>query len=170
MLTNSVKYFNDNPYRLPDTVKPPVLIAWKLRTPENYGNLIRIADTIGAAMVLFVGDDFSLSNRKIRKTAGNSYQSIKFSFISEDELLDHIPEGYELVALETAIGSENIFNAKLPSNLALIVGNEKTGIDPQFLKTCNKIVHIPLTGRCTSLNVSHATAVAIFEWLRQKLQ
>jgi tRNA G18 (ribose-2'-O)-methylase SpoU len=49
------------------------------------------------------------------------------------------------------------------------VGNEKKGIDIDFVEECETIVHIPLTGNCTSLNVSHAAAVAAFEWLRQKM-
>lgn len=169
MHTNSVEYFKTNKYSLPDNVSPPILVAWHLRTPENYGNLIRLADTIGASKVVFVGTEEGLSQRKIRKTAGNSYQSVQFCFVSSDDFLDHIPSDYELIALETATGSENIYKSKLPLNLALVVGNEKSGIDPVVLSKCTNIVHIPLTGQCTSLNVSHASAVAIFEWLRQIL-
>lgn len=167
MLTNSVEFFRSHQYRLPKTVMPPIIIAWQLRTPENYGNLIRLADTIGALEVLFIGEENNLSDKKIRKTAGNSYQSMKFSFLKPDEIFGRIPEHYSLVALETESGSENIFKTELPKNMALIIGNEKRGVDAQFLEKCNKIVHIPLTGPCTSLNVTHAAAIAMFEWLRQ---
>ncbi|MCK5169872.1 MAG: 23S rRNA (guanosine(2251)-2'-O)-methyltransferase RlmB, partial [Bacteroidales bacterium] len=56
---------------------------------------------------------------------------------------------------------------KLPNKAALIVGNEITGIDSKLLDKCHKIVHIPLLGNNTSMNVSHALAVALFEWQRQ---
>ena len=51
MITNSVEYFKNNSYSIPEGVDPPIIIAWKLRTPENYGNLIRLADTVGCLKV-----------------------------------------------------------------------------------------------------------------------
>lgn len=167
METNSVKFFSRNQYEIPQGVNPPILIAWKLRTPENYGNLIRLADTVGCSKVLFVVDDIQLSDRKVRKTAGDSYDRVDFKFVNAVELAEHIPENYKLVAVETAEESKNIYNVVLPSNIALVVGNEKKGIEMDALGDCSHVVHIPLPGKCTSLNVTHATAIALFEWLRQ---
>lgn len=167
METNSVKFFKSNSYKLPTTEDAPILIAWKLRTPENYGSLIRLADTVGCQKVLFVYYSDQLSQRKIRKTAGDSYDRVDFEIVKEEDLFNHIPKGTELVAIETAENSKNIYKNKFSCKIALVVGNEKSGIDSQFLEKCDNVVHIPLTGTCTSLNVSHATAVALFEWVRQ---
>jgi tRNA G18 (ribose-2'-O)-methylase SpoU len=62
---------------------------------------------------------------------------------------------------------ENIFQTLLPKKIVLLVGSEISGIDSWILDKCHKIVHIPLLGNNTSLNVSHALAVALFEWQRQ---
>jgi len=169
METNSVLLFNQLNYQLPKGVKAPIIIAWKLRTPGNFGYLLRIADTVGCLKVIFVTDSIQMAHRKIRKTAGDSYDRMEFEFTTEKELLNLIPQEYQLVALETSEGSENIYQTILPRNMALVVGNEKSGVDIEFIEQCNKIIHIPLTGKCTSLNVSHATAIALFEWLRQNL-
>lgn len=169
METNSVEFFRKNGYSLKSEETAPILIAWKLSTPENCGNLIRLADTIGCRKVLFVRTEIQLAERKIKKIAGESYNRGNFFFVDEAEIEQHIPENYSKVALETAEASENIFSVKLPEKMALIVGNEKAGVDSEILAVCNHIVHIPLTGNCTSLNVSHATAVALFEWLRQNI-
>lgn len=168
METNSVKFFKENNYHLPKNIKPPIIIAWHLRTPENYGNLLRIADTIGCAEIIFVLESEQLSERKIRKTARDSYNNIKFRYVNDNNFISEIlKKDYTLVAVETAKHSENIYNCILPKQIALIVGNEKKGICNSILEKCHKIVHIPLTGTCTSLNVSHATSIALFEWLRQ---
>lgn len=169
MITSSVEYFKSHKYIIPGRFNSPIIIAWKLRTPENYGNLLRIADTVGCSKVIFVESGEELAHRKIRKTARDSYQSMPFEFVNEKDFIDCIPENYSLWALETAERSVNIYNTVLPDNMALVVGNEKTGIKPAVLELCEQIVHIPLTGNCTSLNVSHATAIAVFEWLRQKV-
>lgn len=169
MITNSVEYFRNNKYSIPSDLNPPIIVAWKLRTPENYGNLLRLADTVGCAKVIFIDSGEELSHRKIRKTARDSYQSITFEFVREENFKEHIPDNYCLCALETAEKSDNIYHISLPDSMALIVGNEKSGINSTILEECDQIVHIPLPGNCTSLNVSHAAAIAVFEWLRQKL-
>lgn len=170
METNSVNFFRKNNYQLPVGLEAPILVGWKLRTPENYGNMLRLADTVGCSKVVFVIDTIELADRKIRKTAGDSYQRMAMKFVKEEELSEHLPGNFTWVALETAEISENIFTVSLPRAMALFVGNEKKGISPQVLKQCQQIIHIPLTGKCTSLNVSHATAIALFEWVRQYLR
>ncbi len=166
---NSVEYFKNSSYCLPRHISKPILIGWKIQNPENCGNLIRLADTIGFSQVLFVKGDNNISMRKLRKTAGHSYETMQSAFISEDDLSVILPENYKLVAVETETTSSNIFTTQLPNNIAIIVGNEKKGIDVDFIEECDQVVHIPLTGNCTSLNVSHAATVAAFEWLRQKM-
>ncbi|MCF8362716.1 MAG: TrmH family RNA methyltransferase [Prolixibacteraceae bacterium] len=166
---NSVEYFKNNSYCLPGNIQKPILIGWKIQNPENCGNLIRLADTIGFSKVIFVKGDNNISIRKLKKTAGHSYEVIPSVFIPEEELASVLPDSYSLIAVETAPLSSNIFTTQLPANIALMVGNEKKGIDIDILEECDKVVHIPLTGNCTSLNVSHAAAVAAFEWLRQKM-
>lgn len=169
MITNSVEFFRNNRYSIPKNIDRPIIVADKLRTPENYGNILRLADTIACSKVIFINPKEELAHRKIRKTARDSYHNVAFEFVEEENFKNLIPENYSLYALETAVDSENIFQSKLPDRIALVVGNEKAGINSSILKQCEQIVHIPLTGNCTSLNVSHATAIAIFEWLRQKI-
>lgn len=164
---NSVEYFKNNSYCLPEYINKPILIGWKIQNPENCGNLIRLADTIGFSQVVFVKGDNNISMRKLRKTAGHSYETMHSIFISEEELTETLPVDYNLVAVETESSSSNIFTTQLPDNIAIVVGNEKKGINIDFIEKCDQVVHIPLTGNCTSLNVSHAATVATFEWLRQ---
>ena len=162
-----MQFFKTQPYDLPEHVLPPVLIAWRLVTPENYGSLLRLADSIGCAKVIFVGEQEAVSSRKIEKTAGNSFKSMPFEFVMPDELKNALSSDYSLVAIETAERSSNLYTTTLPKNIAFVVGSEKHGVDLAFLEQCDQIVHVPLTGNCTSLNVSHAAAIAMFEWLRQ---
>ena len=169
MNNNSVDFFKENKFTLPEGSLHPILVAWKLRTPQNYGNLLRLADNLGCYKVLFVKSTGEVCDRKIKKTARQSWDQIDFEFIGEEEIHQKIPSNYQWVALETAENAKNIFTSALPNNLALIVGNEKGGIPENIINHCQSVVFIPLTGECTSLNVTHATAIALFEWLRQQL-
>ncbi len=144
----------------------PWLIADNLRTPENLGSLIRLADNIGAGHMIFLGENTFKAGR-IRYAAASSINNVSWSFSTSGDIRSLIPEGYTLVALETASGATNLFETRLPERMAVIVGSERNGISPEVLKQADIAVFIPVPGPTRSLNVSHAASVLLFEWLRQ---
>lgn len=145
----------------------PIIVAYNIKTPENIGNIIRLADNSGCKELLIITNDENIRSSKIKRTASSSYNSVNWSFCKESELDKKIPSDYKWIAIETSSDSKNIYQVKLPKKVALIVGNEIQGIDSEILDLCHEIVHIPLLGNNTSMNVSHALAVALFEWQRQ---
>lgn len=167
METNSVAFFNDQKY--PELPAKPIIAAWQIINPENIGNLIRLADNVGAEDVFILGENFQLRMSSIKKTAGLSFDRIKLSFISPDAFFNQISADYQLVAIETSEESTNIFTEKLSGKIVFLLGNERNGLPDEILCKCNAKVHIPMTGSCKSMNVSHALAVALFEWQRQML-
>jgi tRNA G18 (ribose-2'-O)-methylase SpoU len=78
-----------------------------------------------------------------------------------------VPEGKKIVAIETSDNATCIYDTQLPEDVAFIVGNERDGLDEKLLSQCDMVVYIPVPGPTRSLNVSHAAAVALFEWQRQ---
>ena len=162
------KYIFSN-QELPPDYCHPIIIAYSLKTPENIGNIIRLADNFGCDKVLFIDckDDIRLS--KIKKTASSSYKSVNWEFCTESELDEKIPADYKWIAVETTSDSQNIYKTILPNKIAFIVGNEVSGVSDELLNKCKSIVHIPIYGNNTSLNVSHALAISLFEWQRQIL-
>jgi tRNA G18 (ribose-2'-O)-methylase SpoU len=167
MGTNSVAFFNNQKY--PELTFKPVIAAWQIINPENIGNLIRLADNVGASDVFILGEDFNLRMSSIKKTAGLSFNHIRLTFIAPEEFFKQHDPNYKLVAIETSPESSNIFATKLPEKIALVLGNERNGLPEDILNKCNLQVHIPMPGKCKSMNVSHALSVALFEWQRQML-
>jgi tRNA G18 (ribose-2'-O)-methylase SpoU len=167
MGTNSVEFFNNQKY--PEIPFSPVIAAWQTHNPENIGNLIRIADNLGAKELFIPGVDFQIRMSAIKKTAGLSFANVSLKFIHPDDFFSQIDQEYRLVAIETSLGSSNIFATKLPEKIVFMLGNETNGIPEEILSKCHLQVHIPMTGKCKSMNVSHALAVALFEWQRQRL-
>jgi tRNA G18 (ribose-2'-O)-methylase SpoU len=94
---------------------------------------------------------------------------MKLSFLSPEDFFASIDPEYQLVAIETSEDSGNLYSAKLPEKIIILVGNERNGLPAEILERCELKVHIPMTGKCKSMNVSHALAVALFEWQRQML-
>ncbi|MBR1513081.1 MAG: TrmH family RNA methyltransferase [Bacteroidales bacterium] len=158
-----------SPERLYEHVPRPLLIADHLMTPDNIGAMIRLADNIGALEVCFLGneDDHRLS--KIRRAAASSRDNIRWYFSEETHLRNIVGQGKAIVAIETSDNATCIYDTPLPQNVAFIVGSESQGLSEDLLAQCDKVVYIPVPGPTRSLNVSHAAAVALFEWQRQML-
>lgn len=76
-------------------------------------------------------------------------------------------EGYQLVGLEQTTGSESIFDFRFERKTALIVGNERSGLDDESLRLVHRVVEIPMFGLPYALNVATATAMASYEYCRQ---
>ncbi len=73
--------------------------------------------------------------------------------------------GYTILALETSAHPTPLFELHLPSNIErilLVVGNEKTGIDPEILALADQIISLPMLGYKRSLNVATAAGIAIY--------
>lgn len=165
METNSIIFFKSKDYFEPKN--KPVIAAWEIINPGNIGSLMRLADNVGSENIFILGDKFNFRKSSIRKTAGQSFNTVALHFVSSDDFFCQIPDNYQTVAIETSENSENIFTSKLPEKIVFMLGNERHGLPDKILSHCNKSVHIPMTGSCKSMNVSHALAVSLFEWQRQ---
>lgn len=155
------------PETLFERVPRPILIADHLLTPDNMGALIRLADNIGASEVCFLGREEEHRLGKVRRAAASSRDNIRWYFSEESDLHKIVPEGKTIVAIETANNATCIYDTQLPEDLAFIVGGESHGLSEELLSQCDMVVYIPVPGPTRSLNVSHAAAVALFEWQRQ---
>lgn len=131
--------------------------------------MIRLADNVGAEDVFILGADFQLRMSSIRKTAGLSFNNVRLTFISPKDFFDQLSPDIKLVAIETSEDSTNVFTTKLPKKIVFLLGNERNGLPDEILQKCALKVHIPMTGKCKSMNVSHALSVVLFEWQRQML-
>ena len=158
-----------NPETLFDLVPRPIIIADHLLTPDNMGALIRLADNIGASEVCFLGKEEEHRLGKVRRAAASSRDNIRWYFSEENDLHKIVTERKKIVAIETADNATCIYDTQLPENVAFIVGGERHGLDEKLLAQCDMVVYIPVPGPTRSLNVSHAAAVALFEWQRQML-
>ena len=157
------------PERIFEFVPRPIVIADHLMTPDNLGAMIRLADNIGASEVCFLGKEEEHRLGKVRRAAASSRDNIRWYFSEETDLRKIVPEGKKIVAIETADNATCIYHTQLPENVAFIVGSESQGLSEALLAQCDMVVYIPVPGPTRSLNVSHAAAVALFEWQRQML-
>ena len=167
MNTDSVTFFKSNQIKPLIGNAQLILAVWEIGNPGNIGQIIRIAHNVGAKKIVFINEkrDFRIS--KIKKTAGFSFGQMNWEFISKDDFFQLIKTDYQLVVLETFSGAENIFNSRMPQKSIILAGSESHGVPLEIIGKSKLKVFIPAAGGCKSLNVSHALAVASFEWYRQ---
>jgi tRNA G18 (ribose-2'-O)-methylase SpoU len=172
MNKNSFKFFesfrNNSAYQ---DIAKPIIIAWDLRMPENMGLVLRLAGNIGALETIFVSDMADkFRNYKINRTSSGADKKTPWRVVPSDNIDLHslVPEGYSIYAIETSSDAISITSSKLPEKCAFMIGNETYGIPDKILKQSDKTVFIPIHGPISSLNVSHALSITLFEWLRQR--
>ena len=68
-----------------------------------------------------------------------------------------------------AEGSEIMYRADLTGSTAIVIGNEGDGISRLVRESCDVMVHIPMSGRISSLNASNAASILLYEAVRQRL-
>jgi len=157
-----------------------VLIAHNLRSAHNVGSLLRTAEGLGVDTVWLTGyspypqreNDYRLPhlvrkmNTQIAKTAlgAETMQPWQYQADIISLLAGLKKDGYLLVALEQATDAVALAEFPAPIRLALIVGREVDGIEPEVLALCDKIVEIPMAGQKESFNVVQAAAMALYQF------
>jgi tRNA G18 (ribose-2'-O)-methylase SpoU len=147
-----------------------VVIGDDLRSLYNVGSVFRTADGAGVDKIYLCGitgrPDSLKAIRKISKVALGAEKTVEWEYASQAwRLVDKLKkDGYQIVSLEQARKSISYTKFKPRFPVALVVGNEKTGVKKSILGRSDKIIQIPMCGRKESLNVSVAFGIAAY-WI-----
>ena len=148
---------------------PIHIVLDNLRSAFNVGAVFRLADTARVEAVITCGYTAHPPHPRLEKTALGTLDYVPHThFDTTVEALSWLRQRQIPVwALETTSHSRCYTEVPFPRPVALLLGNEALGIDPQILQACDQIVEIPVFGFKNSLNVASACAVTVFEILRQ---
>lgn len=149
--------------------KPFILILDGVTDPHNLGAILRSADAAGVHAVVAPKDRSVKLTSVVRKVACGAAESVPFITVTNlartlRELQD---AGVWIVG--TAGETETlVYNADLKGPLALVLGAEGEGLRRLTRETCDSLVKIPMFGTVSSLNVSVAAGICLFEVVRQR--
>ncbi len=137
---------------------PRCAVLDNLRSAWNVGAIFRTADAAGLAHLHLCGITPTPPHEGIAKTALGAEHALPWSYHPDAlEVVTRLrQEGWMLWALETGGTPWHPREQPPEGPLALVVGNERTGIDPEVLDRCHRVVTIPMRGRKRSLNVAVA--------------
>ena len=156
-----------------------ILVAHNIRSIHNVGSLLRTAECLGVKTVYLTGytpypkikNDPRLPHlakkldTQISKTSlgAEKYLNISGNMPLETCLKKLKKQGYTVVGLEQTSDSIDLASYKAPNKVALIIGNERHGIDGETLKLCDQKIEIAMIGKKESLNVVQATAITLYQ-------
>ena len=140
----------------------------RISDPGNAGTIIRTADAVAAAGVLFSPDSVDLYNPKVIRATMGSLFHLPVRADSDIFVLDSFRKaGYTILAGALSAGALDYREAPMEKNCVIVIGNEAQGVSADGLKRAHHLVKIPIAGRAESLNASVAAGVLCYEWLRR---
>eukprot|EP00614_Pseudopedinella_elastica_P022176 CAMPEP_0172624034 /NCGR_PEP_ID=MMETSP1068-20121228/133414_1 /TAXON_ID=35684 /ORGANISM="Pseudopedinella elastica, Strain CCMP716" /LENGTH=298 /DNA_ID=CAMNT_0013432819 /DNA_START=228 /DNA_END=1124 /DNA_ORIENTATION=- len=151
-------------------LQPLTLVLDNVRSAYNVGSILRTAETAGVTEVICCGLTPTPPHEKVAKTAFDAAETVPTRhFPSTVAALEALKaDGFKIFAMETTSKSKRYTRVEFPRRVALVLGNEVTGVDHAVMDACDGgIIEIPTYGMKNSLCVSSAAPVVIFEVLRQ---
>jgi TrmH family RNA methyltransferase len=150
----------------------PVMIVVGLQDPGNLGTLLRSAEAFGSAgVVLGEGTVSPFNSKVIRGSAGSIFRLpfvlAKAAGGTEDILAKLRNQSIRLMATSSHKGTA-IHEARLTGPLAMLIGNEGTGLSRSLMAQVDELVAIPHSTHVESLNAGVAASILLYEAARQR--
>lgn len=152
------------------SVNPLVLIVEKVEKPGNLGALLRIADGVGADAVIFTDPVTDVFSPNVIRTSQGALFAQPIAESSNEEVLKWLQENGITVFATTPRAENEYWEADYSGPSAILLGSEDNGLSDFWLTEAGIIrpVKIPMLGLSDSLNVSAASAVFLYEAVRQR--
>ncbi len=149
---------------------PLLLILDKVTDVRNFGAISRTAECAGVDAIIIPKRESAQINGDAIKTSTGALHRIPVCKV--DNLTDTVfflkDSGIKIVAC-TEKTDDTIYDSDYKNPIAIIMGSEEKGISNQLLKVSDYKAKIPLAGEISSLNVSVAAGIVLYEAVKQRL-
>jgi len=146
-----------------------LLVLDGIQDPHNLGACLRTADAAGVDAVIVPRHGAAGLGPTVSKVAAGAAESIPFAAVANTgKVLAWLGE-YGVTVIGTSdVAEKSLFDCDLTGSLALVMGREHSGLRKHIEKRCDHLVSLPMHGAVSSLNVSVATGICLYEALRQR--
>ncbi|HIF9343329.1 23S rRNA (guanosine(2251)-2'-O)-methyltransferase RlmB [Photobacterium damselae] len=168
------KQFNENDL---DTIlagkeNPLLLILDGVTDPHNLGACLRNADAAGAVAIIVPKDRSAQLTATASKVACGAAEVVPLVRVTNlARTMRYLQEEKNIWIVGTAgEATHDIYQTKLTGPLAIVMGAEGEGMRRLTRETCDDLIKIPMAGSVSSLNVSVASGICLFEAVRQRIE
>ena len=146
-----------------------VVILDHLEDPHNLGAIIRTCEAAGIRSIILSKNRQVQVNATVMKTSAGTLQNINLvSVTSIANCIDFLKDnGYWIVGTSLT-DSVDYRTVDYSGKIAIVIGNEGSGISSLVAKKCDFLVKIPMYGTTNSLNASVAAGIMIYEVIRNR--
>jgi len=157
------------------SVKTPVIaVLENIRSAYNVGSVFRTADAFLLEAVYITGYTAKPPHKEIKKTALGAEDSVDWSYFATatDAILQLKELGYKIYAVEQVVNSLKLQDVQFGAadKIAVIFGNEVTGVEEATIQQCDGCIEIPQLGMKHSLNIATAAGVVLWEIIRTRMK
>lgn len=148
---------------------PLILVLDGIQDPHNLGACLRTADAAGAHMVIVPKDRSAALTPVARRAASGAAEVINIVSVTNlARVLRKLKDQGVWLAAATDQAENSLYATDLTGPMAMVMGSEGQGLRRLTGELCDYHVRIPMFGTVSSLNVSVATAICIYEIVRQR--
>jgi len=149
---------------------PFLLILDGVTDPHNLGACLRNADAAGVQAIVVPKDNAARITATVRKVAVGAAESVPLVQVTNlARTMKHIQKMGVWIIGTAGETDTCLYDVKLSGPMALVMGAEGKGMRRLTRENCDQLVKLPMAGSVSSLNVSVATGICLFEIVRQRL-
>ncbi len=145
-----------------------LILCDEIQDVHNLGSILRVAECAGADGVVIPKTNGAAVTESVIRISAGAAEHVKVAKVTNlNRAIEYLKaNGYWIYGLEA--DGEEIYDADLTGNIALVVGGEDGGVKRLTREKCDKILSLPMYGKVNSLNASVALGVACYEAVRQR--
>ena len=148
---------------------PLILILDGVTDPHNLGACLRSADAAGVTAVIFPKDKSADVNDVARKVASGAAETVPWVRVTNlARTIESLKQAGVWVIGTDGDAEESLYEQDLSGPCAMVLGSEGAGMRRLTRDLCDFVVKLPMAGSVSSLNVSVAAGVCLFEAVRQR--
>lgn len=159
----------DLPALVAATERPFLLVLDGVTDPHNLGACLRSADAAGVTAVIFPKDKSADITDVARKVASGAAETVPWVRVTNlSRTLDHLKQAGVWIIGTAGEATKTLHDQDLTGPCALVLGSEGGGMRRLTRESCDFVVSLPMAGAVSSLNVSVAAGICLFEAVRQR--
>ncbi len=148
---------------------PLLLLLDRITDVRNFGAIARTAECMGVHAIVVPMRGAAQINSDALKTSSGALNYLPVC--RENNLIDavqYLQDSGVQVVVCTEKASQIVSNIDFASPTAIVMGSEEDGVSPDLIRRANMTIKIPMIGKVSSLNVSVAAGMVIYEAARQR--
>ena len=153
---------------------PIIVVLENIRSAYNVGSVFRTSDAFLIEAIYIIGYSAKPPHKEIKKTALGAEETVEWKYFKTSvEAIEELKtKKYKVYAVEQAEGSYKLHASNFRQNekIAVVFGNEVTGIEQSTIHLCEGCIEIPQFGMKHSLNIATAAGVVLWELVRSKMR